>query len=111
MEPGVVLLHDVMVVHGSPRAVGKSLRRTVYYEFRAAEQILEEGPWDRDWLERRMRLIPLGAREFARSFPDAEPFNWQPKEEFQTSLDEDADLKVAHVVHTAGAFCSATSPV
>ena len=45
MEPGDVLLHNVMVVHGSDRVEGKALRRTIYYEFRAAEEILEDGPW------------------------------------------------------------------
>ncbi len=44
MEPGDVLLHDVMVVHGSPPVEGKALRRTMHYEFRAAEQITAEGP-------------------------------------------------------------------
>lgn len=109
MEPGDVLLHDVMVVHGSARAIGKNLRRTVYYEFRSAEQILEEGPWDRSWIDKRMRLIPLGLREHAIGFPDAPQYEWQPDEEFRQPLAPDADLKVTHVVHTAGAFCSATS--
>lgn len=109
MQPGDVLLHDVMIVHGSPRAVGKALRRTIYYEFRAAEQILSEGPWDRDWVRRRQRLTPLGLRAFARQFPQSEPFEWQADEEYREPLAEDADLKVAHVVHTPGTHCSAGS--
>ena len=44
MGPGDVLVHDVMLVHGSEPTVGNALRRTIYYEFRPAEQILEEGP-------------------------------------------------------------------
>lgn len=109
MEPGDVLLHDVMVVHGSPRTVGKALRRTIYYEFRAAEQILSEGPWDREWVRRRQRLTPLGLRAYAAQFPDEEPFEWRADEEYREALKEDADLKVAHVVHTHGSFCSAGS--
>ncbi|MGV3613774.1 MAG: phytanoyl-CoA dioxygenase family protein [Fimbriimonas sp.] len=109
MAPGDVLLHDVMVVHGSPRTIGKALRRTIYYEFRAAEQILSEGPWDREWVRRRQRLVPLGLRAFAERFPDAEPFDWQADAEYREELAEDADLKVAHVVHTRGSHCSAGS--
>jgi hypothetical protein len=109
MDPGDVLLHDVMVVHGSPKAEGNALRRTIYYEFRAAEQILEEGPWNRDWIDRRMRLVPLGLREHARMFPDSPQFDWQPDTPYRQDLDPSAELKVAHVKHTSGSFCSATS--
>lgn len=109
MEPGDVLLHDVMVVHGSPRTIGKALRRTIYYEFRPAEQILSEGPWDRDWVRRRQRLTPLGLRAHAEQFPDAEQFDWKADPEYREEIKEDADLKIAHVVHTSGSFCSAGS--
>ncbi|AIE84444.1 phytanoyl-CoA dioxygenase family protein [Fimbriimonas ginsengisoli] len=109
MEPGDVLLHDVMVVHGSPRALGNALRRTIYYEFRAAEQILEEGPWDIHWVTSRLKLIPLGLRAFARMFPDSPQFHWQPDPQFQQEIEPDADLKIAHVVHTPGSHCSAGS--
>lgn len=111
MNPGDVLLHDVMVIHGSPRTVGKALRRTIYYEFRAAEQILSEGPWDRDWMERRMRLIPVGLAAYRSQFPDAEQFDWNPAPEYRQSISNDIELelKVVHVVHTPGSYCSAGS--
>jgi ectoine hydroxylase-related dioxygenase (phytanoyl-CoA dioxygenase family) len=111
MEPGDVLIHDVMVVHGSPRVVGKALRRTIYYEFRPAEQILSEGPWDRDWVDRRMRLIPIALGAHGRAFPDSPQFDWDPDPEFRQSVSDDTaqELKVAHVVHTPGSYCSASS--
>ncbi len=59
MQPGDVLLHDGMVVYGSERAQGRKLRRTICYEFRAAEETVAESLWDWDWLERRMRVLPL----------------------------------------------------
>ena len=109
MEPGDVLLHDVMVLHGSERTEGKALRRTIYYEFRAAEEILEDGPWDREWIERRLRLVPLGLRAHARTFPKAAQFDWQISNSFRpTPLGDDAaELKVAHEVHMNGSYCSA----
>lgn len=109
MEPGDVLLHDVMVVHGSERAQGKALRRTIYYEFRAAEEVLADGPWDRDWIDRRLRLLPLALKRYGQAFPDAEPFAWNVAGELRphASDDEAAELKVAHVVGMGGSFCSA----
>ena len=113
MEPGDVLLHDVMVAHGSPAARGKALRRTLYYEFRAAEEITEEGPWDRSWIDRRMRLLPVALRKHQEAFPDAEPFAWRVNDKFrpQVSGNDEVELKVVHEVHNESAFCSAGSVI
>lgn len=109
MEPGDVLLHNVMVVHGSPRVEGKGLRRTIYYEFRSAEEILEDGPWDAAWIDRRLRLISLGLATYARRNPDAPAFTWNIAPEYRPHMSDDADaeLKVAHLVHMSGSYCSA----
>lgn len=109
MAPGDVLLHNVMVVHGSPQVTGNQLRRTIYYEFRPAEEILEDGPWDRSWIERRMRLIPLGLAAHQRAFPAREQFRWRVSDTFRPAPlgSAEAELKVAHEVHMAGTYCSA----
>ncbi len=109
MEPGDVLLHDVMVVHGSERAVGKALRRTIYYEFRPAEEIVADGPWDREWIMRRMRLIPLGLRAYTRRFPDQAQFRWNATTQFRPPQTDDQaqELKIAHIDHMPGTYCSA----
>lgn len=109
MEPGDVLLHDVMIVHGSQKVEGKDLRRTIYYEFRAAEEILEEGPWDREWIDRRLRLLPVALKRHQQMYPNAEQFDWRISDEFRpdNSGDEEQELKIAHIVHTQGTFCSA----
>jgi ectoine hydroxylase-related dioxygenase (phytanoyl-CoA dioxygenase family) len=112
MDPGDVLLHDVMVVHGSETTGGGApLRRTIYYEFRAAEEIVHDGPWDRPWIERRMRLLPIGLRRHASAFSLAPQFDWRPDGEFRPPpLGDDAEeLRVAHEVHMTGSFCSAGS--
>jgi hypothetical protein len=109
LEPGDVLLHDVMVVHGSEHCEGNALRRTIYYEFRAAEEIAEEGPWDREWIERRLRLLPLALRRYRQFAPQADQFRWNISDEFRPPAgdDEQAELKVAHLVHMGGSYCSA----
>ncbi|MER3443429.1 MAG: hypothetical protein C4333_04630 [Meiothermus sp.] len=111
MEPGDVLLHDVMVLHGSERTLGKALRRTLYYEFRSAEMIESEGPWDTEWITRRLRMIPVALRRHALRFPGLPQFDWQPDPRLrpEVSQDDEVELKVAHQWHTPGAYCSATS--
>ncbi|WP_308221541.1 phytanoyl-CoA dioxygenase family protein [Microbacterium kunmingense] len=111
LNPGDVLVHDVMIVHGSEAVTGNRLRRTIYYEFRAAEQILREGPWDAEWVDRRLRLVPLGLREHARQNPDAEAFDWRISPDLAPRVgdDVDAELRIAHVVHSPGSYCSAGS--
>ena len=109
MAAGDVLLHDVMVVHGSPPTTGNALRRTLYYEFRSAQQIRDEGPWDEKWIERRMRLMPPALAAHAAAFPDATPFDWRPSPELRPEPlgDAQTELKVAHEVWNPGSFCSA----
>lgn len=111
LEPGDVLVHDVMVVHGSEAVTGNRLRRTIYYEFRAAEQIAAEGPWDAEWVDRRLRLLPVALREHARANPGAEPFAWNidPAIRPADSGDDEAELRIAHLVHSPGSYCSAGS--
>ena len=112
MGPGDVLLHDVMVAHGSPATQrGSALRRTLYYEFRAAEQILAEGPWDRTWVDRRMRLVPVALRKYQEAFPKMAQFDWRASDEFrpEESGDDAVELKVVHEVHSESAYCSAGS--
>jgi len=113
LEPGDVLLHDVMVLHGSERTLGKSLRRTIYYEFRAAEMIFDEGPWDAEWIDRRLRLIPLALKKHALNNPKGQQFDWQVSDELKPIPvgDDATELKVAHTWHMSGSYCSATSEV
>ena len=109
MEPGDVLLHDVMVVHGSEPVVGKALRRTLYYEFRPAEEILEDGPWDRNWIDRRLRLVPLGLHRHRETFPEVEQYAWRITDEFRPLVgsNEADELRVAHIKNMPGSYCSA----
>lgn len=109
LEPGDVLVHDVMIVHGSEPVVDNPLRRTIYYEFRSAEQILTEGPWDRSWIDARMRLLPLALAEHVRRRPDADQFDWQATSELRPTPQDDGaeELRIAHLVHSPSSFCSA----
>jgi len=63
MQPGDVLLHDILVVHGSPPA-RSGLRRVLSYEFRSAEEELVHGPHLPEYahLKRRVLRACLGER-------------------------------------------------
>lgn len=108
LEPGDVLVHDDMVVHGSPPASGNALRRTIYFEFRPARSILEDGPWTRDWMDARLRLVPLALAERSRSAP-GDRFDWRISADLrpETTTDKDTELRVVHTAHTPGEWCSA----
>ena len=110
LNPGDVLVHDVMLVHGSEATLANKLRRTIYYEFRPAEQILAEGPWDEAFIDQRLRLVALGLAESRRQSPSA-AFSWNVADDFAPRVSDDADeeLRVAHGVHSPGSYCSAGS--
>jgi ectoine hydroxylase-related dioxygenase (phytanoyl-CoA dioxygenase family) len=109
MEPGDVLLHDDMVLHGSPQVEGHSLRRTVYYEFRPIEQILDEGPWDQEWADKRLRLLPVALDSSRQRYSEGPEFSWKCAAAFRPSSrgTEEEELRIVHTVHTAGSYCSA----
>jgi ectoine hydroxylase-related dioxygenase (phytanoyl-CoA dioxygenase family) len=107
MGPGDVLVHDVMLVHGSEPTLGNALRRTIYYEFRAAEQILEEGPWDRSWVDKRLRLLSVALQAYADANPGQAGYTWRADRRFRPGPTPGVELRVPHLVHTPGSYCSA----
>jgi phytanoyl-CoA hydroxylase len=109
LEAGDVLVHDDMIVHGSPPASGNALRRTIYFEFRAAQSILEDGPWTPEWMHARLRLVPLALAERARWVGPDERFEWRVAPDLRPVVSDDveAELRVVHTVHTPGEWCSA----
>ena len=111
LAPGDVLLHDVMLVHGSPEVEGNELRRTIYYEFRSVEQILSEGPWDREFVDRRLRLVPPALRCHREMYPDAEQFEWRIADEYRPRQadHEETELRIVHPGRVEGTYCSAGS--
>ena len=109
LNPGDVLVHDVMLVHGSEATLANKLRRTIYYEFRAAEQIMSEGPWDETFIDQRLRLVGLGRAEWQKQNPASVPFSWNVSDTFAPAMSSNTEeeLRVAHGVHSPGSYCSA----
>ena len=48
-------------------------------------------------------------RHYREQYPAADQFRWQVADTFRPAIsdDEDAELKVAHIDHMAGSWCSA----
>ena len=109
LEAGDVLVHDDMIVHGSPPASGNALRRTIYFEFRAARSILDDGPWTPEWMDARLRLIPLALAEREKWVGADEQFEWRVSPALRPVVSDDveAELRVVHTAHTPGEWCSA----
>lgn len=63
MEPGDVLFHDAMLLHGSlPTAAESPLRRVLYYSYQSAAWMQREGvipgfPVGRRWLAQHIKLV------------------------------------------------------
>lgn len=66
MRPGDVLLHDILVVHGSGPAQS-GLRRVLYYEFRALETELAHGPHVPEYMPLKQAVLAACVRARAEA--------------------------------------------
>ena len=80
MEPGVVLLHHVMVLHGSVRNRSNSLRRAIYFESRSLSWNQEFLWYYDETMEKRCLLYQhaLAERRANPYAPDDESFAYTP---------------------------------
>ena len=103
MQPGDVLFHNILVVHGSPANSSAKLRRVVYYEFRTAHVEEELGPHIPAYipLKQKVLLACLEKRRAAKYIPaDEEPYLYQPPAPYNTvSLTPDEELSTYRYVH------------
>jgi ectoine hydroxylase-related dioxygenase (phytanoyl-CoA dioxygenase family) len=83
LAPGDALLHDILLVHGSP-ATESGLRRVLYYEFRPAAVEVRRGPHTPGYvpLKQRVLLACLRDRAAAPWARGEEPFAYRPSEAF-----------------------------
>jgi len=88
MQPGDVLLHDVMVVHGSEQKLrGERLAMApIYYKAPCGWRNLHRWSMGSQWIDRRLRLPPLGLATLSASLPVKISFNgeWQSIPTFRT---------------------------
>ena len=77
------LLHDILLLHGSP-ASSSGLRRVVYYEFRPAQAELRLGPHVPAYIRAKQRVLLACLRDRAGApYAGGEaPFAYRPSREF-----------------------------
>jgi len=83
VDAGDALLHDILLVHGSP-ASSSGLRRVVYYEFRPARAELSLGPHVPAYIPAKQRVLLACLRQRA-ALPWARgetPFSYRPSADF-----------------------------
>ncbi len=66
VNPGDVLLHDVLALHGSPPAESK-LRRVLYYEYRPMLAELNHGPHTLEYVAKKQRMLLHMLRDRAQA--------------------------------------------
>ncbi|GLX68592.1 phytanoyl-CoA dioxygenase family protein [Paenibacillus glycanilyticus] len=99
MEAGDVILHNIMLLHGSPEGEGNDLRRTVYYEFRPGEIELEFGPHTPEYfpLKQQILLDCMNRRKQSGYANEERAFEYRPTESFAlTSHAEPASYRIKH---------------
>lgn len=103
MEPGDVLLHNILVLHGSPSNPSGKLRRVVYYEFRTAHVEDAIGPHVSAYipLKQRVLLACLAMRKTADYVQrDEKPFAYNPPTPYDDVVyDPDEDLPTYRYLH------------
>lgn len=84
MQPGDVLFHNILVLHGSPANASDKLRRVIYYEFRAAHIEAEIGPHVPAYipLKQEVLLRCLALRAQMPWAADEQPYVYDPPEPF-----------------------------
>jgi ectoine hydroxylase-related dioxygenase (phytanoyl-CoA dioxygenase family) len=57
VEPGDVIIHDVMIVHSSTPLYKHNRRRTVYFEFRSTVHLQHNPRFSDEWIQIHQRLM------------------------------------------------------
>ncbi|MCS7309456.1 MAG: phytanoyl-CoA dioxygenase family protein [Armatimonadetes bacterium] len=102
MQPGDVLFHNILLLHGSPYNLSDKLRRVVYYEFRAAHTEYELGPHVPEYipLKQRVLLSCIEKRKKADYIPKEEiPYEYDPPEPFRVDWQPGIELPTYRYPH------------
>ena len=93
MQPGDVIFHNILALHGSPPAQSR-LRRVVYLEFRPGELERSKGPHVPAYIPLKQKLLLACLRDRARApYATGEtPFVYRPTAEFAAPVLGPAEL-------------------
>jgi ectoine hydroxylase-related dioxygenase (phytanoyl-CoA dioxygenase family) len=103
MQPGDVLFHNILVMHGSPSTEARALRRVVYYEFRTAHVEEAIGPHIPEYipLKQKVLLACIERRKKADYIASDEiPFEYRPHAPYNAvTLEKGEELSTYRYAH------------
>jgi len=91
MQPGDVLIHDLMVAHCSGSLSTQDQRRVVYFEFMNAASAVQDSVYSATFIEARTGLIPIAMNAFQTAFPKVEAYNWRNENKSDYPLPDDPE--------------------
>lgn len=81
MDPGDVLVHDVMAVHSSEPITKQEYRRTIYFEFRSKAQAQTNQGFTSEWIELRSQLLEIAHKRWKMNHEQlSDSDKWSKKE-------------------------------
>lgn len=88
MEPGDILVHDLMVAHSSGALTDFPQRRVVYFEFMNTAGAIADKVYPASFLNARTQLLPIAMHVFGKAYPQANPYHWRHKQRAAFSVPE-----------------------
>eukprot|EP01130_Rhizamoeba_saxonica_P008969 TRINITY_DN3636_c0_g1_i3.p1 TRINITY_DN3636_c0_g1~~TRINITY_DN3636_c0_g1_i3.p1 ORF type:complete len:247 (-),score=46.49 TRINITY_DN3636_c0_g1_i3:100-840(-) len=99
VEPGDVVLHNILILHGSPACVSP-LRRTVYYEYRAIDQEIRMGPHREDYIPIKQKVLLHCIEERKKTNYDQQTknpqFEYTPTTQIEYEYNPNEHLRYPH---------------
>lgn len=77
MQPGDILIHDMMLAHSSEPLQKNQKRRVIYFEFLSAKQVEVENIYTKELVENRTKLLALAMSYYKLQNPLSEQFDWK----------------------------------
>jgi ectoine hydroxylase-related dioxygenase (phytanoyl-CoA dioxygenase family) len=69
-KAGDIVIHNPMLVHCSDKLIGQVQRRTLYYEFRPIQQVIEDGHWQPKVIKARQDLLNHAINAYHQNYCD-----------------------------------------
>ncbi len=112
MQPGDIMFHNILVLHGSPQNTSNNTRRVIYYEFRTAHVEEELGPHTPEYIPLKQKVLQacIHRRKSSDYIPSEErPYLYDPPAPYNrtrlTAGDEPKSYRVHHADYwRAGAW-------
>ncbi|MBM3632655.1 MAG: phytanoyl-CoA dioxygenase family protein [Alphaproteobacteria bacterium] len=91
VKAGDITVHNVKTVHYSDENITPYPRYTWYLEFRTVEQLLNDSPWDAEWINRRRAIWVSALKNYKNGIDELIP-DYEDLKEYMNPL----QLRISH---------------